>query len=74
VGEIVVAVSIGNEIVEPSKVVLPIDRQPATFDAAVDGPHSVRRALSRVTPGANAPVANVSTPSELWSDVFSGLL
>src|SRR4051794_11582465 len=42
-GEIVVALSIGNEIVESSKVVLPIDRQPAPFDAAVDGPHSVRR-------------------------------
>src|SRR5207342_1477594 len=31
-------------------------------------------ALSTVTPGANAPVEKVSTPSELYSDVLSGLV
>jgi hypothetical protein len=30
-------------------------------------------ALSTVTPGAKAPVAKVSTPSELYIEVFSGL-
>jgi hypothetical protein len=35
--------------------------------------HNLYKASSTVTPGANAPVENVSTPSELYSDVFSGL-
>ncbi len=35
--------------------------------------HSLYVAWSTVTPGANAPVEKVSTPSELYSDVFSGL-
>ena len=35
--------------------------------------HILYVALSTVTPGANAPVEKVSTPSELYSDVFSGL-
>ena len=35
--------------------------------------HILYMALSTVTPGANAPVEKVSTPSELYKDVFSGL-
>jgi hypothetical protein len=34
---------------------------------------TARSCLSTVTPGANAPVEKVSTPSELYSDLFSGL-
>ena len=36
--------------------------------------HILYVAWSTVTPGANAPVEKVSTPSELYSDVFSGLV
>ena len=35
--------------------------------------HILYVAWSTVTPGANAPVEKVRTPSELYSDVFSGL-
>ena len=56
--------SVGFEVVQPTHEVLPVDRKPAPFDAAVDRPHLVG-GLSTVTPGANAPVEKVSTPSEL---------
>src|SRR6185295_1692573 len=35
--------------------------------------HILYVACSTVTPGANAPVEKVSTPSELYIEVFSGL-
>ena len=33
--------SVGVEVVQPAKEVLPVDRKPVPFDAAVDRPHAV---------------------------------
>jgi hypothetical protein len=64
--------AVGFEVVQPAHEVLPVDRNPAPFDAAVNRPHPVST-LSILTPGANAPVEKVRTPSELYSEAFSGL-
>ena len=41
--------AVGLEIVQPAHEVLPVDRQPVPFEAAVDRPHPVRRLVDRHT-------------------------
>src|SRR5262249_47235992 len=41
--------TVSFELVEPAKVVLPIERQPFVFDAAVDCQHLIGRFLQRYT-------------------------
>ena len=50
----------------------PLADNPAPFDAGVRGQHAVRD-ISHGYTRANAPIAKVFTPSELYIPVFSGL-
>src|SRR6185436_14861177 len=40
---------VGYEITEPTPEVLPVDRKPVPFDAAVDRPHLIQGLLDRYT-------------------------